>query len=116
MTSLLINRDLRANSPTISDLYDWPEMHHIHCVARAAYNGVQLSIKALGSIIVLPTRAGDDPGFDYVDYFPGRGMMLRSGEIGILCVLNDCCGALNCLVNDLRRINRRLSPMQCREL
>jgi hypothetical protein len=29
--ALLLNRDRRVSSPRISDLYDWPEMHHIHC-------------------------------------------------------------------------------------
>jgi hypothetical protein len=104
--ALLINRDTRAASGRISELYDWPEMH---CVARTFYSGAGLSVEALESIFILPAKTGSDLGdFDYADYYPGRAMLLRIGEIAFICVLNDACGTLTLLEEDMRRINRPL--------
>jgi hypothetical protein len=115
--ALILNRDRRVTSPRISDLYDWPEIHHIHCVARMVYTNAALAVDALGSIFVFPAKtdlpAGD---FDYADYYPGRAILLRSRGVAIFCVLNDSCGALNLLMSDLERITGPLGAAQCREL
>lgn len=115
--SLLLNRDRRIRSARISDIYEWPEMHHVHCVARTPFTGAGLSAKALGSVIVLRATTESILGaFDYADYFPGRALMLRSKEIMMICVMNDSCGVLNLLSSDLERITGPLAPLQCREL
>jgi hypothetical protein len=115
--ALILNRDRRVTSPRISDLYDWPEMHHIHCVARMVYTNAALAVDALGSIFVFPAKtdlpAGD---FDYADYYPGRAILLRSRDVAIFCVLNDSCGTLNLLMSNLERITGPLGAAQCREL
>ena len=114
---LLLNRDRRVISPRISDLYDWPEMHHIHCVARMVYTNAALAVDALGSIFVFPAKTNLPAGdFDYADYYPGRAILLRSSDVAIFCVLNDSCGALNLLMSDLERITGPLGAAQCREL
>jgi len=114
---LLLNRDRRVNSPRISDLYDWPEIHHVHCVARMVYTDAALAANALGSTLVVPAKT-DLPGgdFDYADYYPGRAILLRSRDVAIFCVLNGSCGALNLLMSDLERISSPLGAAQCREL
>lgn len=115
--TLLLNRDRRVISPRISELYDWPEMHHIHCVARIVYTNATLTANALGSIAVMPAKTNMPTGdFDYADYYPGRAIMLRSTEVAIFCVLNDSCGARNLLLSDLERITGSLGGAQCREL
>ena len=114
---LLLNRDRRVASPRISDLYDWPEIHHVHCVARMVYTNAALAANALGSISIIPAKTNLPGGdFDYADYYPGRAVLLRSGDVAIFCVLNDSCGALNLLMNDLERISGPLGAAQCREL
>jgi hypothetical protein len=114
---LLLDPDRRAGAPRVSDLYEWPEIHHIHCIARAAYTEVVLSDNALGSTLIFPAKTDSPCGdFDYADYWPGRAVMLRSGEIAIFCVLNDCCCTMNMLWPDLKRLAGRLGAAQCREL
>jgi hypothetical protein len=115
--SLRVNADERAGTGTIAELYYWTGLHHIHCVARSPYTGVQLSSKALGSMFVIPARTGTTFGdFDYSDYYPGMAMLLRLGETAFICVLNDAGGAASILAEDIKKINGPLSAQQCREL
>jgi len=115
--TLLVNRDRRVQSPRISELYDWPELHHIHCVSRMFHTGVSYSPTALGSLFIWPAKTGSELGdFDYGDYYPGRAMFLRLGEVFILCVLNDANAALCSLDWLIHDIAGPLSPVQCREL
>src|SRR5262249_26788386 len=68
--NLLINRDRRVASPAIGDLYDWPELHHIHCVSRTSHTGAALAARAVGSIFLFPAKTGSPLGdFDYADYY-----------------------------------------------
>jgi hypothetical protein len=115
--TLLINRDRRVQSGLLSELIEWPEMHHIHCIARSFFTGVSLSPQALGSVFVMPAKTGTPLGdFDYGDYYPGRALLLRLGETAFICVLNDSCGALMLLQEYIQRIDGPLGPLQCREL
>jgi hypothetical protein len=101
----------------IAELYDWPELHHIHCVARIFHTGVAFFPKALGSLFLFPATTGSPLGdFDYGDYHPGRALLLRLGDVGMICVLNDAGGAVNILTEDLRKLIRPLAPLQWREL
>jgi len=115
--NLLINRDRRVASGAIADLYDWPELHHIHCVARTFHTGAALDPKAAGSIFLFPAKTGSPLGdFDYADYYPGRALMLRLGDIGVACVLNDACAALNATMESLQKFTGPLAPLQWREV
>jgi hypothetical protein len=114
---LLINRDRRVASGTIADLYDWPELHHIHCVARTFHSGAALDPKTVGSIFLFPAKTGSPLGdFDYADYYPGRALLVRLGEIGVVCVLNDACAALNAALETLQKFTGPLGPLQWREV
>jgi hypothetical protein len=115
--TLLINRDRRFQSGTISELYDWPEMHHVHCVSRTFHTGSAFSLSALGSVFILPAQTDLPLGdFDYGDYFPGRALFLRLGKVVFICVLNDACAVLNLLQEITQKITGPLSALQCREL
>lgn len=115
--TLFLNRDRRVASNPISHLYDWPEMHHIHCVARTVYTNAALAANALGSIAIVPAKVNSPAtDFDYADYYPGRAILLRSDGVAIFCVLNDSCGTLNLLNDYLERITGPLGAAQCREL
>ena len=39
---LRFHLDRRLGADPISDFYDWAEMHHIHCMARAFFTGAQI--------------------------------------------------------------------------
>ena len=81
------------------------------------YTNAMLAANALGSISIIPAKTNLPGGdFDYADYYPGRAILLRSRDVAIFCVLNDSCGALNLLMNDLDRISGPLGGAQCREL
>jgi hypothetical protein len=115
--TLQLNPDRRVQAGPIGDLVEWPEMHHIHCIARAFYSGANLLPAALGSVILMPAKTGMPLGdFDYGDYFPGRALLLRLGEVALLCVLNDSCATVTLLDDVMRRIEGPLSSLQCREL
>jgi hypothetical protein len=115
--TLRFHLDSRKGDETISDLYRWEELHHIHCVARAFFTGARLDISSLGTLLVLPARTDTLMGdFDYRDLYVGKTMLLRLGEVGIVAVLNDSCAALNVLENIVKKISGPLSPAQFREL
>jgi len=115
--SFLVNRDTRVQSGSIGEQYDWPELHHIHCVARSFYTGAELSARAVSSVLVFPAKTGTPLGdFDYADYHAGRSLLLRLGEVVFISVLNDSCGALNILWEDLKKLTGPLSPLQTLEL
>jgi hypothetical protein len=81
------------------------------------YTNIALAVEALGSTFIFPAKTDVPAGdFDYADYYPGRAMLLRSRDTAVFCVLNDSCGALNLLVDDLKRITGPLGAAQCREL
>ncbi len=109
--------DHRKRDATLAELYDWRDLHHVHCVARAFYTNAVLGSGAIGSILVCPVRQirGDEP-FDYADSYDGSTILLRLGEVAFLAVLNDACAVLSVLNVDLRRITGPLSSIQLREL
>lgn len=115
--ALRLHLDPRKGDETIGDLIDWGELHHIHCVARAFYNGSKFDVTALGSFVLLPCKEDDLIGqFDYADLTEAQTVLLRVGDIAFLAVLNDSCAAWNLMQNDLRRITAVPSGVQLREL
>jgi hypothetical protein len=109
--------DRRKSDQTVADLYDWGELHHIHCIARAFYTGADIAPEALGSIVVWPARNIEpDVNFDYADCYEGSTILLRLGEIALLAVLNDSCATWNLMQNEFGRLAGPLSSMQLREL
>jgi hypothetical protein len=109
--------DHRKGDDAIADLYDWKELHHIHCIARAFFTGANIEAQALGSIIVCPARNIKlDGKFDYADSYDGRTLLLRIGEIAFLAVLNDSCAVWNLMQECIARLGGPLSSMQLREL
>jgi hypothetical protein len=112
------NLDKRQGAEKISELYDWKEMHHIHCIARSFYTGAQLDPTVFGSVLMFLAHTGTPFGdFDYRDFYPSRTMLFRLGEVGIVAVLNDSCAVGNLLNKQIvSRIGSPVSPPQFREL
>ncbi len=115
--TLNVNLDLRKGNEKIADLYDWEEMHHLHCIVRSHYTGAQISSKVIGSVLIL--RAIENTyfeSFDFADNKAAQTIMLRLNEFCIIAVLNDSCGSLNLFWEDFQKIDGALTPLQLREV
>jgi hypothetical protein len=118
---LRLYRDFRKPDDRISDLYDWEELHHIHCVARSFFTQIPLASNVVGSIYVLPTQTnGLDSNFDYADLPVAQSIMLRLGEVAVVAALNDSGGAAALLgrpfADSIASVSMPLSPIQVREI
>lgn len=110
--------DARQGTEKIADFYDWSPMHHIHCIVRAYYTGAKLDPRLMGSVFILPAKSQPRfERFDYADFSHHKTMMIRLGEVAIVCVLNDA-GATYSLLKDwlTPKLGGRLSPVQLREI
>jgi hypothetical protein len=124
--SLRMHRDRRMPDGQIADVYDWENLHHVHCVARSYLAQVAIDPEVIGSVLLLPAKPGPDGGqFDYADNYHARTLFLRVGEVALFAVLNDARAVLQFRTAPeqaelgyplLTRIRRALSPVQTREL
>ncbi len=102
----------------ISDLYNWENLHHIHCIARSFYTGCKLDSKVHGSLLVFPATLEnfEEFNFDYVNLYTFRTTLLRIGEVAFISVLNDFCAAVQLTHHWWRGITNSLSPIQLKEI
>lgn len=109
--------DVRRGEQKIAELYDWTELHHIHCIVRSFYSGARLAQGVYGSLAILPASGGEGPeSFDYGDLLPGRSILLRLGDAAVIAVLNDSGAALGVLDQVFKAITGPLTRLQLREL
>ncbi|MGE5487285.1 MAG: hypothetical protein ACM3ZB_05625 [bacterium] len=109
--------DSRLGDEKIADLYDWKELHHIHCIVRSFYSGARLTPRVYGSLALLPANMDEGPEhFDYGDLFPGRAVLLRSGDTALVAVLNDSGAVLGAMKEVFDKIRGPLTRLQLREL
>jgi len=110
--------DARQGTFPISEAYDWEELHHIHCVARAFFTQAELDAKALGSFFALPALFdGPFEHFDYADLYFHRAICFRFRDVALVSVLNDSCACFSLEKDKLfSRIAGPLSPLQIREV
>jgi hypothetical protein len=124
--SLRMHRDQRMPEGKIADVYDWENLHHIHCVARSYLAGVDIDPEVIGSVLLLPAKDGPDgEQFDYGDNYHARTLLLRIGDIALFSVLNDARAVLQFRTDPeqaalgyplLTAITHALSPIQVREM
>lgn len=115
--SVPIHRDRRKGSEVIGDAYDWPDLHHLHAVARSPYTRASLFPSVIGSLQVFEIVdgvVGED--YDYVDFTFSQTIALRMGPIGIVCVLNDSGAAEVAWSDKLAIIDGPISTLQLREV
>ena len=109
--------DPRVDDRTMADGYYWPDLHHIHAVARAPFTQAEFGPGVIGSLIFLPI---DDPTtkdlFDWVDLTEEKTIVLRVDDLGIIAVLNDACAASIALSDRVAAIDGPLTTTQLREL
>lgn len=115
--TLRFDRDRRNPSPAIGELYEWRELHHIHCLARSIYTGAKFTSGTIGSLLVLPADTSPPLElFDYGDLYRGRTVLIRIDDICIVAALNDSCSSLTAYREELKIIKGDLSPLQLREI
>lgn len=112
-----LHLDHRKGDAPISALYDWSTLHHIHCIARAFFSGVKIDYRVLGSLMVLPAKAGETPeDFDYKDIYETRTILIRIHDVCLLANLTDCCAAYSMLMGGITKLSGELSAVQLREI
>ena len=101
----------------IADLYDWEKLHHIHSVARSIYSGCNIEHETIGSIHIFEMKPDSrEESFDFADLYPTQAVLVKLGDIEIVSVLNDSCGAGNGFMNYSKRITGLVSGLQLREI
>jgi hypothetical protein len=124
--SLRMHRDRRMPEGQIADIYDWENLHHVHCLARSYLAQVAIDPQVIGSVLLLPAKSGvNGELFDYADNYPARTLLVRIGNIALFAVLNDARAVLQFRTDPeqaqlgyplLTAIRHALSPLQAREL
>jgi hypothetical protein len=108
--------DRSKESPQISDLYEWSDLHHLHCLARSFYTSCTLEKSVFGTLFVLPARTvPPHESFDFLTLYESQSILLRLGDIAFIAVLNDS-GAAFSLLKDELKLSAPLSPLQLREI
>jgi hypothetical protein len=83
-------RDRRKKiNAKIGDLYDWEALHHVHCIARSHYTGINFDTRRIGSMLILKADTKVRRTFDYAANYFARTVMIQVGEIVCYAVLND---------------------------
>lgn len=114
---LRMNQDRRAPDACIGDIYDWADLHHIHAVARSIYTGCHIEPEVIGSIHIFEAQHnGLEEAFDFADLYPSQTVLVKLGNIAIVSVLNDSCGASNGFMKLSKRITGGVSGIQLREI
>jgi hypothetical protein len=115
--ALRLHLDQRLPEEKMSALYEWEDLHHIHCLIRAIFVGQTIQREVFGSLCIFTTKTSSQYlHFDYHDLYHACSVMLRIGDIGIACVLNDSCAAYSVFSCRHDRIAGALSPLQLREV
>lgn len=112
-----IHLDLRKPDDRIGDLYNWDELHHLHCVTRCFMNGAIIEKEVFGSLGVFAAKTeGSSDEFDYGDLVAAQTVLLRLGDVALVATFNDACGALQGAMPRIERIDGPLSEIQAREV
>jgi hypothetical protein len=111
------HRNTQLGDEPISETYDWPTFHHMHCLARAHHTGAVIGNHVLGSMILMEIEPdAEEEAFDLSSITDAFTLYLRAGDLALYAVLNDgqaCTAAIDPV---LERITGMLNPLQAREL
>jgi hypothetical protein len=108
--------DRRKGEIRIGDAYEWESLHHIHCLARSLIQPSILTSDAIGSVLCIRPAPEEDAQFDYGDVLEPKTVLLRTGDVALLCVLNDACGAWTFFQPVFARLAQLPHSLQLREM
>lgn len=116
LTDKMFKYDFKSDKK-ISDVYNWNELHHIHCMARSIYTGVNVNQSVYGSMFIYPCDEIDYGNkYDYIDLYGTGTILIRLGAFFIICVIGDCKLTTQLVEDRTRRITGKLNFLQMREL
>jgi hypothetical protein len=108
--------DPRRGSGRLADGYDWGDLHHLHCVARAPFTEASIEPAVLGSIKIFKVSdASTADTFDYSDFTNQQTVSVRIDDFAIVAVLNDSGAAQMAWDMIWPRITGAISTVQLRE-
>lgn len=109
--------DRRFGDAAISEDYNWPTFHHLHCIVRAHYTGAAISDYVLGSVLLIQVDNDvKDDIFDLCSVTDAFTLYLRAGDVALYATFNDAKASVGAIDNVLQRITGMLNPAQAREV
>jgi hypothetical protein len=117
--SLRLSVDRRSGDlRKLGHLGDVGELHHIHCVARSMVVGSRVEAEGLGTLFILAADTSEGAGeqFDYGDLLGPKSVMLKSGNVALVAVLDDACAAYSMYRQEVQRLTAPLTSLQLREI
>lgn len=100
----------------IASLYHWPDFHHIHALFRANLVGNKIDPSIIGSMVLMEISLDEkQDSFDYRDHHITQSIFLRSGDVGVCAIFDDCCQAL-AMIEDIVGVPEKIGPLQCLEI
>ena len=99
--SVPLHPDPRRSEGQLADAYYWPEMHHLHSVARSPISRPTVAPGVVGSMqfFKIADEAVAD-SFDYADLTNEQTVIVQVDDFAMVAVLNDA-GAANLAWRDL---------------
>lgn len=114
---LRMQLDTRVDKGRIGEYYDWREMHHIHCMARAHYTKAKIDLSAYGSLLIFRVlKKHEEDNFDYMDNLASQAVLIQVGNYCIISVLNDSGICYEALSSTLSKISGPLTSFQLKEV
>lgn len=114
--SVRLEKNLKIDSFSLSDVYDWRPIHHLYCLARSSYSNPIISEEVYGTILFVK-MADFDIDFDYIDSHSARVSAIKLGDYMIIAVLDDS-GFSGIVYEDILKkvVKNKLSHVQVREI
>lgn len=112
-----VHKDFRSGDEKIGDIYYWPDLHHVHAVARSHYTGASFLPEVIGSLQIVEIDGSlTADTYDYLDFTFDQTMVVRLGQIGIVATLNDSTAAESAWSHRLDLVDGPLTELQLREV
>ncbi len=117
-TLIRLHQDRREGEMSIASKYNFAWLHHIHAIIRSIYTGAKLDSACIGTFWVLHADKGDiEVPFDYRDINMINTLLLRVGDIALICSLDDAKLSSRFLSRHIKEVlGKPMSPLQLREM
>lgn len=116
---LRYHRDLRKPDKKIADYYEMDKLHHIHCLSRSIFTGIEVNNDVWGSIYFGNAAVEESywESFDFIAFYQTRSVLFRFKDKFLISNLNDSGAVFTRLKNAGYLDSPYLfTPMQIREL
>lgn len=105
--------DFRKGDAPISESYEWPYFHHLHCLSRAHYTEAEVDPSVYGSFLLMQLiPEEDEEASDLATFSDASTIFLRAGDIAMFAVLNHGTACLTAIEPILDRITEPVNPFR----